>query len=166
MLPYCEDKKDLLQSIVEPVIPAVYTLTSQCVEVENRVTCLELISTLITYVNVSGGHLSENILNTIATPLSALWENAIDQNLLLKRNVLGILSVVASYVGPDQAAILHPMALPMIDSSFQSEDCVFLVEEALNLWFVFLRLSNAYDSNLGKLFRHAAKLSKELEHTV
>lgn len=166
LLPFCEERNDLLQSIVEPAIPALYVLTSQCEEVENRTICLELVCSLITYVKVSGGELSDNMLNTIAAPLPALWKNAIDKNLLLKRNVLGILSVVASYVGQAQASILHPMSLPMIDNALQSADCVFLVEDALKLWFVFLRLSTACDSNLASLFVHAARLSKELEHTV
>lgn len=166
LLPRCEEMPALLQSIVEPTIPAVYRLTSDCEEVENRIACLDLISSLITYVMISGGTLHSEILNTIATPLSSIWDNAVDQNLLLKRNVLAILSCLASYVGPDQAAVLYPMALPMIDNSFQCEDNVFLVEDALRLWFVFLRLSKAYDTLIGTLFIHAAKLSKDLEHVM
>eukprot|EP00804_Cyclotella_cryptica_P008499 CCRYP_004002-RB/>CCRYP_004002-RB protein AED:0.01 eAED:0.01 QI:3/1/1/1/1/0.75/4/605/1092 len=166
LLPQCEEMPALLQSIVEPTIPAVYRLTNDCTEVENRTTCLDLISSLITYVIVSGGTLHSDILNTIATPLSSIWDNAVDQNLLLKRNVLAILSCIASYVGPDQAVVLYPMALPMIDNSFQCEVNVFLVEDAMRLWFVFLRLSKAYDTHIGKLFLHAAKLSKDLEHVV
>jgi hypothetical protein len=166
LLPYCEERPDLMQSIVEHVIPSVYDLTGHCSEVENRQICLELISTLIAYVTVAEGELSNNTLDAIASPLTCIWTNAVDQNLLLKRNVLGILSSIASYVGPNQAPILHPMALPMIDDSFQSDDCVFLVEEALKLWFTLLRLSKEYDTNLRKLFIHLAKLSNESEHTA
>jgi hypothetical protein len=54
----------------------------------------------------------------------------------------------------------------MIDDCFQCDDCAFLVEEALKLWLTFLRLTTEYDTNLGKLFVHAAKLSKEVEHTA
>lgn len=166
LLPQCEEKPELLQAIVEPTIPAVYKLTSDCTEVENRAGCLDLISTLVTYVMVSGGKLDDNILNTIAAPLVSIWDNAIDQNLLIKRNVLVILSCLASYVGPDQVALLYPMALPMIDSCFQYEDNVFLVEEALKLWFVFLRLAKTYDALIGKLFIHTAELSKDFGHVM
>lgn len=166
LLPCCEERRDILQSLVEPIVPAVYALTEHCSEVENRTTCLEFISTVILYVNVSGGELSNNILNAIASPLLMIWNNAIDQNLLLKRNVLSILSCLASYVGPDQVSILYPLALPMIDASFQGNGHLYLVEDALRIWYTFLRLSKSYASLLGKLFVHAAKLSKELEHVM
>jgi hypothetical protein len=166
LIPYCEEVPGVLQSIIEPVIPSIYELIGDCNELENRATCLELMSTLLTFVKVSGGVLSNNILNTIATPLSLIWENAVDQHLLLKRNVLDILSSLASYVGRDQAAILYPMALPMIDDCFQYDNYVFMVEDALRLWFVLLRLSSNYDSLIGKLFVHAGKLSQDLEHVM
>lgn len=166
LLPYCEERPDLIQSTVELVIPVVYDLTGQCSEVENRMMCLELISTLINYVRVTRGDISNNTLNVIVSPLTSIWTNAVGQNLLLKRNVLSVVSSVASYVGPSQASILHPIGLPMIDDCFQCDDCAFLVEDALKLWLTFLRLTTEYDTNLGKLFVHAAKLSKEVEHTA
>ena len=166
LLTQCESETQILHSIAEPTIPALFQLTNECVEVESRSSCLSLISTLITYVGVTGGHLTNDILNTIVLNLTSIWEISIDQNLLLKRNVLTILSCVASLVGPDQAALLYPLALPIIDDSFAREENVFLVEEALTLWLVFLRLSKGYDSLLGILFARAADLSRDLEHVM
>lgn len=167
LLPYyCEDRPDILQSILEPSISALYALACHCDDVENKTVCLELVSTLITYAKVSAGELPHDVLNAIASPLPSIWNGANDQNLLLKRNVLGIISCVASYVGPHQASILHPMALPMIDNSLQSDELVFLVEDALRLWYVFLQLLTRYDALIGKLFLHTGKLSKDLDHVM
>ena len=165
LLPYCEDRPDLLQSLLEPSIPALYALASHCNYLENRTACLELVSTFISFVKVFAGELSPVVLNAIASPLPSIWDDAIDQNLLLKRNVLGIVSCVASYVGPQQASILYPMALPMIDNAFQSDELVFLVEDALQLWYVFLQMLTRYDALVGKLFVHAGKLST-VDHVV
>eukprot|EP00956_Cyclotella_meneghiniana_P000935 scaffold1110_cov78-Cyclotella_meneghiniana.AAC.8 len=152
-------------SLLEPSIPALYALASHCDYLENRTACLELVSTFIAYVKVFAGKLSPVVLNAIASPLPSTWDDAIDQNLLLKRNVLGIISCVASCVGPQQASILYPMALPMIDNAFQSDELVFLVEDALQLWYVFLQMLTRYDALVGKLFVHAGKLST-VDHVV
>lgn len=166
LLPFCESLPEVIQSITQPLIPAVYILANQCNDVENKTACLEMISTLVTYVNVSGGELSDSILNTVAINLPSIWENAIDQNVQVKRNVLDILSCVASYVGPNQAYVLHPIALRMIDDSFRYENYVFLVKDALRLWYVFLQLSTKYHPMIGKLFIHTAKLSEDFEHVM
>jgi hypothetical protein len=164
LLPYCEDAPQLLHSITDVTIPALYQLTNDCSEVESRASCLELLSNIITYVSFTGGNLSAELLNNIVAPLSTIWENATDQNLLLRRNVLSIISCVASFVGPNEATALYPLALPMIDDSFGKEENVFLVDEALKIWWVFLQLSRGYDPLFGKLYLRAPVLSKDLEH--
>ena len=164
LLPYCEDTPQLLHSITEASIPALFRLANDCDEVESRSSCLDLLSNIITYVSCTGGLLSTELLNSIVAPLSTIWENADGQNLLLRRNVLSILACVASFVGPDEAAALYPLALPLIDDSFGREENVFLVDEALKIWWVFLQLSKGYDPLLGKLYLRAPVLSKDLEH--
>jgi len=164
LLPYCEETPQLLHSISEATIPALYRLTNDCDEVESRSSCLDLLSNIITYVSCTGGLLSTDLLNSIVAPLSSIWENAIDQNLLLRRNVLSIISCVASFVGPNEATALYPLALPMIDDSFGREENVFLVDEALKIWWVFSQLSEGYDPLLGKLYLRAPMLSKDLEN--
>jgi len=155
-----------ISSIVEATAPALYRLTNECIDVESRSSCLELISNLIAYVGVTGGTLSNDILNTIIAPLPSVWDNAVNQNLLLKRNVLTMLSCIATFVGPDQAAVLHPLALPVIDDCFAREENMFLVGEALKAWWVFIRLSKTYDETLAKLFIRAVELSKDLENLM
>lgn len=164
LLPYCEETPQLLHSITEATIPALYRLTNDCAEVESRSSSLDLLSNIITYVSFTGGLLSTELLNSIVAPLSTIWENAVDQNLLLRRNVLSIIACVASFVGPNEATALYPLALPMIDDSFGREENVFLVDEASKIWWVFLQLSNGYDPLLGKLYLRAPALSKDLEH--
>mmetsp|Transcript_14453 Transcript_14453/g.31345 ORF Transcript_14453/g.31345 Transcript_14453/m.31345 type:complete len:1131 (-) Transcript_14453:272-3664(-) len=166
LLPQCEGSPSLLHSIVEPTAPALYRLTNECTEVESRSSCLDLLSNLVTYVGMTGGSLTNETLNTIVTPLSSIWDNATDQNLLLKRNVLTILSCIVSFVGPESCSVLYPLALPLIDDSFARNENVFLVEEALTLTLTFLRLSNVYDTMLGKLFIRAVELSKDLEYMM
>lgn len=169
LLPHCENSLSLMppiSSIVEATAPALYRLTNECVDVESRSSCLELLSNLIAYVGVTGGTLSNDILNTIIAPLPSVWDNAVNQNLLLKRNVLTMLSCIATFVGPDQAAVLHPLALPVIDDCFAREENMFLVGEALKAWWVFIRLSKTYDETLAKLFIRAVELSKDLENLM
>ena len=86
--------------------------------------------------------------------------------MLLKRNVLTMLSCVATFVGTDQAAILHSLALPVIDDCFAREENMFLVGDALKVWWVFIRLSKTYDEMLAKLFTRAVELSKDLENLM
>ncbi len=166
ILPYCEDSPKLLHSITHSSIAALYQLTNDCLEVDSRSSCLGLLSTLISFVGVLGGSLSNDVLNTVVSPLPSIWEDSIEQNLLLKRNVLNIISSVATLVGPDQASLLYPIALPMLDQSFGKEENIFLVQEALRMWLVFLRLSNGYNGSIGMLFTRAANLSKDLEHVM
>ncbi|KAL9189207.1 hypothetical protein ACHAXT_011697 [Thalassiosira profunda] len=166
LLPQCEEYPMLLNSIVQPVVPALYQLTNECSEVESRSSCLDLMSNLVTYVGATGGSIPSYTLNAIVAPLSKIWDNATEQNLLLKRNVLTILSCIAAFVGPESCAVLYPTALPMIDEGFSRQENVFLVEEALRLWWTFLRLSRAYDPLMGKLFIRAAELSKDLDNLM
>ena len=169
LLPHCESslsKMPPISAIVEATAPALYRLTNECQEVDSRSSCLDLISNLIVCVNVTGGTLSNDILDAIIAPLPAVWRNAVNQNLLLKRNVLTILSCIATFVGPDQAVILHPLALPMIDDCFGREENAFLVGEALKAWWLFVRLSKTYDGMLAKLFIRAVELSRDLENLM
>jgi len=166
LLPLSENAPAILHSIVGPTASAIYELTNECTEVESRSMCLDLLSNLITYVGVTGGTLTDEILNMIVAPISSIWDSAKDQNLVLKRNVLTILSCIASLVGPESCTVLHPLVLPMIDDSLAREENLFLVEEALKIWWTFLRLSKTYDQVLGKLFIRAVELSTDLEHVM
>lgn len=166
LLPQCEERPSLLHSIVGPTAPALYQLTNECTEVESRSSCLDLLSNLITYMGMTGGTLTNETLNTVVAPITTIWDNAIGQNLLLKRNVLTILSCIISFVGPESCSVMLPLALPMIDDSLARDENVFLVSEALNIWFTFLRLTKVYDTMLGKLFVRAVELTKDFEHVM
>ena len=78
--------------------------------------------------------------------------------------MLTLLTSIARFVGTDQATVLHPLVLPMIDDCFAREEHIFFVAESLKAWLVFLRLSTAYNEKLAKLFIHAVDLSNDLEN--
>jgi hypothetical protein len=62
--------------------------------------------------------------------------------------------------------MLHPLALPVIDDCFAREENMFLVGDALKVWWVFVRLSKTYDEMLARLFTRAVELSKDLENLM
>lgn len=166
LLPQCESDTSVLHSIVQPLATALYQLTNECDEIESRSSCLDLLANLITYVGVNGATLSNEVLDTIVTPLPSIWENATGQNLIFRRSILNILSCIASLLSSAQRAVLHPIALRMIDDCIAKEETMFLVNEALKSWWLFLRLSPTYDELLSTLFFHAADISKDFDHIM
>lgn len=162
LLPYSEDAPEALQSIVEPTITALFQLAGECDNASNQVACFELVSTMITYTVVTGGMLTNEMLNSTVASLSTIWE----QSVSVKRDVLSILSSILSYIGAEQATILYPVALPMIDDTFSNKLNMYFVEDALRLWLMFLRLSKSYDPLLRKLFIRAADLSCDFDNVM
>ncbi len=166
LLPQCESDTSVLNSIVEPTATALYQLTKECNEVESRTCCLNLLSNLITYVGVSGALLSNEVLDAIVIPLPSIWENAVGQNLMFRRNIVSILSCIAPLLSSTQLAVLHPVALRMIDDCFAKEENVFLINEALKSWWLFLRLSPTFSELLSTLFFRAVGISEDFDHIM
>ena len=151
----------------DSVINALYALASGCEEYDSKSLVLSCVSFVLTYL-IGCDTMNEGTANAAVGPLTQIWSEAVDQNALLKRDVLSILSCIAQGVGSELSVHLHPIALPMLDfvlDPTQREDSLFLIEDALGLWLALLRLSPAYSETLGALFPRSQNLLEEdLEH--
>ena len=151
----------------DTVIAALYRLAGECTEYESRSLLLTCVSLILTYL-VGCGTITPETANTAVGPLTQIWSNAVEQNALLKKDVLAILSSLVQAVGSGASAQLHPVAVPMIDTALDpalSEQNLFLVEEALGLWLAIVRLAPAYTDVLGSLFFRATHLlAQDLDH--
>ena len=151
----------------DSIINALYALAASCEEYDSKSLVLSCVSFVLTYL-IGCGTMSEATANAAVGPLAQIWSEAADQNALLKRDVLSILSCTAQAVGSQHSVHLHPIALPMLDAALdpaQREDNLFLTEDTLGLWLSLLRLSPAYSEALGALFpRVQSLLEEDLEH--
>ena len=151
----------------DAVIAALYRLAGECEEYESRTLILSSVSLILTYL-LGCGTITDRTANAAVEPLVQIWSNAVDQNALLRRDVLSILSSLAQAVGTDGSARMHPIALPMIGAAIDPalrKDNVFLAEDALGLWLALLRLAPSYTDDLGSVY-HRAKdlLAQDYEH--
>lgn len=151
----------------DSIINALYVLASGCEEYDSKSLVLSCVSFVLTYL-IGCGTMNEATANAAVGPLTQIWSEAVDQNSLLRRDVLSILSCIAQAVGSEQSVHLHPIALPMLDAALepaQREDNLFLTDDTLALWLSLLRLSPAYSEALGSLFpRVQSLLEEDLEH--
>ena len=161
----CEEHPALLQLLAECTVPCLYKTLEDSSDPESQSMCLDLIANLVTYVGAVGGELSSSTLNVIVSPLRPIFVNATAEHLLIRRNVLAILSSVATFIGREQVKLLHPLALPLLHDCLADETNLFMEEEALQTWYVILRLSSSYESALGDLFECCAtRISHDLRH--
>ena len=162
-----DESLEIFRDHSDSIINALYTLSSGCEEYDSKSLVLSCVSFVLTYI-IGCRAMSEATANAAVGPLTQIWSEAVDQNALLKRDVLSILSCIAQAVGSEQSVHLHPIALPMLDAALdpaQREDNLFLTEDALGLWLSLLRLSPAYSDALGALFpRVKSLLEEDLEH--
>ena len=153
---------------IDVTISSLYVLANNCVELEPREQSLSCISLILTSFLGAGKEINASTADATVGPLAAIWQNSIDQNLLLRRNVLSILVIVASAVGKDHSGKLHPVALPMINHALDPAtraEHMFLIDDALMLWLTLLRLAPVYESNLDILFpRVKDLLEQDLDH--
>jgi len=151
----------------DSIINALYALASGCEEYDSKSLVLSCVSFVLTYL-IGCGTMSETTANAAVGPLPQIWSEAVDQNALLKRDVLSILSCIAQAVGSELSFRLHPIAIPMLNAALdpaQREDNLFLTEDALGLWLSLLRLSPTYSETFGTLFpRCQSLLEEDLEH--
>uniref|UniRef100_A0A7S4RP11 Importin N-terminal domain-containing protein n=2 Tax=Ditylum brightwellii TaxID=49249 RepID=A0A7S4RP11_9STRA len=162
------DLIDEFYHLLEIIISSLYRLVNDCTEINTRAQSLSCISLLLFHVVASGRKVDYATANAAVQPLPALWEVATDQNILLRRDVLSILSGVGLAVGRTQVGHLYPIVLPMINSSLdpscQDRD-VCLVEDVLALWLNLLRLATSYELHWESLFSRVKDiLEQDLEH--
>lgn len=165
LIPMCEENPALLQTLAESTVPCLYKTLEDSDHHESRSMCLDLIANLVSYVGAVGGELSSSTLNIIVSPLRFIFDSATAEHLLLRRNVLAILSSVATFIGREQVKLLYPLALPLLHDCLADQTNLFMREEALQAWYVYLRLSSSYEPTLGDLFECCAtRISLDLRH--
>ena len=165
LIPMFEDQPALLQLLAESKVPCLYKTLEDSDHPESRSLCLDLVANLVSYVGAVGGELSSSTLNIIVSPLRFIFDNSTGEHLLLRRNVLAILSSVATFVGREQVKLLYPLALPLLYHCLADQTNLFMEEESLRAWYVYLRLSSSYEPTLGDLFECCAtRISLDLRH--
>jgi len=150
------------------LISSIYNLASNCDEYLSKDACLEVVPLLLGCFTISGIKIDGETATAITSPLSQIWDNSVDENLLLRRSVISILSSVTVLVGKSHVFELHPIVLPLINHALdpKTQDLnSFLIEDALDLWLILLRLQQSYDTNFNVIFvRIQQLLVQDLEH--
>ena len=96
MQPFNNSLSDRDESLVifrdhsDSVINALYALASGCEEYDSKSLVLSCVSFVLTYL-IGCGTMNEATANAAVGPLTQIWSEAVDQNALLKRDVLSIL---------------------------------------------------------------------------
>jgi hypothetical protein len=108
-------------------------------------------------------------VEVIVAPLGNLWHSAAttDETApLLQKRVLNVLNVVTNALSSEDAARLHPLALPMlvVATDLKRPEADYVLEDGLELWASTLLQAPAYSSDLHALFAHLAPvLTRDLE---
>jgi hypothetical protein len=107
-------------------------------EVENTETKLAILETIRALVVRLEKHVSP-FADQIVAILPGIWEDSGDEH-LLKQAILSILATLVASMG-DQSSRYHTMILPLIQRAVapDSEMQIFLLEEALDLWWIILQ---------------------------
>ena len=145
------DQKLILSSII-PVIETLYHLLATCNELESHQT---VTSTIILVLSLfDEGSLSDEAANQALLPLKVIWDSKDHQN-ILRKDVICILKHIVVGVGSDRSKLMFETVAPILHFSLRPEnegECMYLVEDALSLWLIILRLSKEYVSILDDLF--------------
>lgn len=139
----------------EFIISSIYRLAHECVELEAQSMLLETIPLVLLYMTGTGSDITATVANASVTPLPSIWDYASGERVLLRRNIITILSIVTSSLGPAASETLFPISFRILASSLDrrgSVDHAFLVNEALLLWLTTLRYTKTYSEPIGTLF--------------
>lgn len=108
-------------------------------------------------------------VEVVVAPLGSLWHSAAttDETApLLQKRVLNVLNVVTNALSSEDAARLHPLALPMLGvaTDLKRPEADYALEDGLELWASTLSQAPAYSSDLHALFAHLPPvLNRDLE---
>jgi len=166
----CDPDDSLICFLRQPdhIISSLYALTICCEDIESQSQTLSSISLLLSCIVGTGNTIGSSTAEAIVFPLSQIWEATQVQNIMLRRDVLSILSSVATAIEKEQFGGIIQIALPLLHNVLDPatrEENLFLIETALILWLTLLRLAGSYDSNLGILFGRVKELlAQDLEH--
>lgn len=150
------------------IVESLYRLANECDDLESQSNVLDAIPQVLTYITGTGGIITAEVATASVAPLPSVWDGSNGERVLLRRNVISILVVVASSLGSADVERLLPIMLPIIASSLDprtSTEHSFLVDEALLLWLTIIRLTETYTTTLGILFQSVVGLLEvDFEH--
>jgi len=148
-------------SHAEFIVNSLYRLANECEELDSQSTILEVIPLILTYIIGTGREISPEVANASVAPLPSIWDGSSGERVLIRRNIIPVLNVVASSLGPMGVERLLPIVLPIIASSLEPRartEHSFLVDEVLMLWLTILRFTEIYTAAIGSLFPAAIGL--------
>ncbi|CAO3624655.1 unnamed protein product [Cunninghamella echinulata] len=143
LLPYLGTAMDLLLPLIN--------------EVEESDTVMKLISDLNTIMDRAGEHVAPYASNIVEL-LTPLWNRA--QNEPLFQSALVVTFNKVAMIVKEQSNQLYPLFLPMIAYSVNrnNEAHVYLLEEALDLWWTLLQCADGLTNELVELLPEAVGL--------
>lgn len=154
--------------LVTVMIGSLYRFAGECIELESQNKVLEAIPLLLMYIVGTGRDVSLEALTATVATLPSIWDGITVERIMLRRNVVSILTAVASSVEEDMVDSLLPVALPIIASSLDpqtSTENAFMVDEILLLWLTILRKAKSYSNTVGNMFHLVVSLlGADFEH--
>ncbi|CAO3644783.1 unnamed protein product [Cunninghamella blakesleeana] len=143
LLPYLGTAMDLLLPLIN--------------EVEESDTVMKLISDLNTIMDRAGEHVAPYAPNIVEL-LTPLWSSAQNEPLFQSALVVTFNKVAA--ILKEQSSQLYSLFLPIIAYSLNrnNEAHVYLLEEALDLWWTLLQCANGLANELLELMPEAIRL--------
>lgn len=152
----------------ESIITSLYRLANECDELESQSIVLDVIPLILMYITCTGRGITAAVADVSVASLPSIWDSTSDDRVLLRRNVISILTIVTSSIGPTAVERLLPISLHVISASLDpntSSEHSFLFNETLLLWLTTLRFAEAYSESIGSLFSTVVALVEvDFEH--
>jgi hypothetical protein len=126
------------------------------------------VSTVINSIMMCGNNIEMGVAKEIIQPLLGLWKNSTDGNLVLRRDVLTIVSSILSIITNENVEVIHVMVFSLLDTALDPinrNENSFLFGDALTLWLKLLRFTNRYESSFGIIYNRVKDvIMQDLEH--
>ena len=149
-----DEAADECVSSAEFIIKSLYRFANECDELDSQSSIINVIPLILSYTIGTGRSITFEVANASVIPLPSIWDGSSCERVVLRRNVISILIVIASSLGPAVEMLLH-IGLPIIASSLDPRartEHSFLIDETLILWLAFLRFTEVYTTSIGNLF--------------
>ena len=180
----CEDWDFLVPAFVNlaaPAIQGLYRLLNEVVGLEPLTLILQTCGVIVARM---GADLPAEAANAAVSPLSAIWAGTGETHQvrtcplfthvcgpvvhtcvwqILRKHVMDILANVATVVNPQDAVLLYPVVLPMLQvvlGGGDDSDVVHLTEDALKLTLTLMRIAGSYEELFHGLFPKIAQIVK------
>lgn len=163
-----EDTAEYCIPHAESIISSLYQLANECTELESQSLVLGVIPIILSYITGTGRDITASVANISVIPLPSIWDSASGERARLRENVLSILAMLTSSIGPAAVERLLPISMHVVSASLDPKtrsEHSFLSDETLLLWLTTLRFMEAYSECIGTLFPAVvALLEVDFEH--